>query len=280
MISIFNDFSTDCTKALTKKYSTSFAMAVRLLKPKTRKAIYNIYGFVRIADEIVDTFHDYPKKDLLEKLDQDYKLALQQKISLNPVLNAFQQTIHSFDISQDLIKAFMISMQADLEKQTYKSEIELQNYVYGSAEVVGLMCLKVFVNGNETKYLHLQKYARALGSAFQKVNFLRDIQDDFSHLERSYFPNVEIGSLSTKDKNEIVEIIEKEFAFALVGIKLLPNDSKLAVLVAYTYYYRLLQKIKRMPAELLLKKRIRISNWNKFYIILKQILANKILQRT
>jgi 15-cis-phytoene synthase len=272
MMQLFNKVSAQCSRLVTQSYSTSFSTAVNILSPEIRDDIYNIYGFVRFADEIVDTFHDYPKEKLLAQFDAEYKSAIANKISLNPILHAFQLTVNKYNIDPKLIEAFMDSMRADLHKQVYTSQEEMQKYVYGSAEVVGLMCLKIFVKGSESEYTKLEQHARSLGSAFQKVNFLRDLKADFSQLERSYFPNVDIGNLSTENKNKIIVEIEAEFAHALIGIKMLPKESRMGVYVAYKYYCALLAKIKNMPAQDILKQRVRVSNANKFLIVVKSYL--------
>lgn len=269
MIKLFQEFSEKSSQLITHKYSTSFGTAVKLLSPKIRNHIYNIYGFVRIADEIVDSFHGFPKEKILKQLDQDYKMAIEDGISVNPILNSFQKTITHYKIPLHLVESFMDSMRLDLEKQNYNTETELQQYVYGSAEVVGLMCLKVFVNGSEELYEKLQFAARQLGSAFQKVNFLRDLRADFTDLERSYFPGIDVKNLTEANKNEIVDIIEKEFADALEGIRQLPVESKLGVYVAYNYFLQLTKKIKGIAADQLLKKRIRISNAQKLAIVVQ-----------
>ncbi len=273
MMQLYNEVCAQCSKLVTKKYSTSFSMAVKLLSPSIRTDIYNIYGFVRFADEIVDTFHDYPKADLLQQFDADYKAAIKNKISLNPILNAFQYTVNKYDIDQKLITAFMDSMRADLHKTAYKSEKELQQYVYGSAEVVGLMCLKIFVKGDQMVYDKLEKYARDLGSAFQKVNFLRDLKADYTELERSYFPGVDIDNLTEVDKNNIIADVEKELDSAFTGIQLLPKESRRGVYVAYKYYAKLLKKIKKTSATKLLKNRISVPNKSKVLILLKSYIS-------
>jgi 15-cis-phytoene synthase len=260
--------SEQCSQNITKVYSTSFSIAVKLLSKSIRKHIYNIYGFVRIADEIVDSFHDYPKQELLNNFNRDYKQAIAQGISINPVLHAFQYTINLYNVDQQLIEAFIQSMEADLLKQNYQSPEELKTYVNGSAEVVGLMCLKIFVQGNQQQYEQLKPYAIALGSAFQKVNFLRDLKDDYEVLKRSYFPKLKDGLL-TQDQKESIELeIEQEFDTACKGIYQLPNTCKLGVYVAYKYYSQLLKKIKNTSTEKLLSQRIRISNFTKIIIVI------------
>ena len=223
MVNIFNNISQEFSKLVTIKYSTSFSLATKTLNPSIRNHIYNIYGFVRFADEIVDSFHEYPKKELLENFEKNLFMALKNKISLNPILNSFQITVNKFNIDHSLIKSFLRSMKYDLNKKKYKSEKEFKEYVYGSAGVVGLMCLKIFVKGEETKYKELVPNALALGSAFQKVNFLRDLKDDFENLNRSYFPGVDFNNFSEVSKKNIINEITNEFKTALIGIKKLPK---------------------------------------------------------
>jgi phytoene/squalene synthetase len=194
MKELFDNVSYDCSKLVTKSYSTSFSLAVKMLSPKIRKDIYNIYGFVRFADEIVDTFHEYDKEKLMDNFEKNYYLALEQGISLNPILNSFQQTVHTYKIPEEMVNAFLKSMKADLYKTQYSTKEEYDEYIYGSADVVGLMCLKVFVNGDDAMFDSLKDAAMRLGSAFQKVNFLRDLKDDYEVLNRSYFPNIDLGN--------------------------------------------------------------------------------------
>jgi 15-cis-phytoene synthase len=261
MKALFDQVSNNCSKLVTKKYSTSFSLAVKMLSPKIRTAIYNIYGFVRFADEIVDSFHQYDKGKLINKFEDDYYEALEDGISLNPILNAFQQTVFQYHISDDLVQAFLKSMKADLNKTEYKTKEEYDSYIYGSADVVGLMCLKVFVNGDSEKYEELKNAAMRLGSAFQKVNFLRDLKDDIEGLNRSYFPNVDIRNLNNESKNEIIKEIEEDFEVAFKeGILKLPVEAKFGVYVAYRYYKRLLKKLKQTPSSKIMETRVRISN--------------------
>jgi len=236
MKSIFDNVSFDCSVKVTKAYSTSFSSAVKMLAPSIRQDIYNIYGFVRFADEIVDTFHDYDKEALFSQFENELSLALSQKISLNPILNSFQHTVNKYNIPQEMIDAFMKSMKLDLSKSEYKTTEEYQEYIYGSADVVGLMCLKVFVNGNDEKYNQLKDSAMRLGSAFQKVNFLRDLKADFEELSRTYFPNTDLNQLDEKSKQEIIADIESDFEAAYEGIKNLPLEAKFGVYTAYRYY--------------------------------------------
>ena len=267
MKSIFDTVSKDCSKIVTKTYSTSFSMATKMLANSIRQDIYNIYGFVRLADEIVDSFHEYPKKDLFIKFEADLEVALKNKISLNPILNAFQHTYYKCNIDRELVDAFMNSMRLDLHKSIYKTEEEFKNYIYGSADVVGLMCLKVFVNGDQEKYDALKKPAMALGSAFQKVNFLRDLKADHDELNRTYFPNTDLNNLDEIAKQHIIDDIENDFAEGLNGIKLLPIEAKFGVFMAYRYYSQLLKKLKKIPALEIKNTRIRVPNYKKVELL-------------
>ncbi|MFT6879900.1 MAG: phytoene synthase [Psychromonas sp.] len=272
MKKLFDEVSADCAKLVTKKYSTSFSLAVKLLSSNIRSDIYNIYGFVRFADEIVDSFHDYSKQILFNRFEQAYKDSITDGISLNPILNAFQKTVNKHTIEHSQIESFMHSMKADLAKQTYDTKKEIDAYVYGSADVVGLMCLKVFVQGDEKKYDHLKGTAMRLGSAFQKVNFLRDLKDDYELLNRSYFPNIDLKNITQVQKDLIIDEIKEDFNEAFKGIIQLPIEAKLGVYVAYKYYTRLLNKLEHIPVERLLKERIRISNTTKMVILGKSYL--------
>ncbi|OIQ29747.1 MAG: phytoene synthase [Bacteroidetes bacterium MedPE-SWsnd-G2] len=267
MKSIFDQVSYSCSKAVTKAYSTSFALATKMLSPSIRQDIYNIYGFVRFADEIVDSFHDYDKEQLFNGFEKDLDHALTSKISLNPILNAFQETYHKYNLDRDLVDAFMSSMRLDLSKSDYLTIEEYQNYIYGSADVVGLMCLKVFVKGDQTKYNNLKASAMRLGSAFQKVNFLRDLKADQDELNRSYFPNTDLSQLNEKAKQEIIADIEADFKAGLVGIKQLPIDAKFGVFTAYRYYRQLLIKLKNTPAPKIKTTRIRVANYKKIELL-------------
>ena len=269
MKSIFDDVSRQCSKRVTHSYSTSFSIATKLLAPSIRQDIYNIYGFVRFADEIVDTFHDYDKEKLFDDFHQDLHKAISNRISLNPILNAFQETVHKYDISADLYEAFMSSMEKDLYKSNYLSDAEYKEYIYGSADVVGLMCLKVFVKGDPVKYDQLKNDAMRLGSAFQKVNFLRDLKDDVENLERSYFPNVNLKTLDEDAKHQIINEIDDDFKAGLNGIVHLPVEAKLGVYTAYIYYKELLQKLKKTPSLEIKNKRIRVPNHQKAGLLAK-----------
>lgn len=269
MKSLFDTVSYSCSKTVTKTYSTSFSLATKMLYKTIRSDIYNIYGFVRFADEIVDSFHDYNKEELFLRFSQDLEHALKDKISLNPILNSFQYTFHKYNIDKNLVDAFMKSMQLDLHKTTYLTDEEYKNYIYGSADVVGLMCLKVFVKGNNDKYNELKETAMALGSAFQKVNFLRDLKADFDSLNRSYFPNVDLSNLNEDSKQEIIDDIELDFEKGLSGIKKLPIEAKFGVFMAYRYYRQLLKKLKKTPALQIRNTRIRVSNPKKIELLMR-----------
>jgi len=263
MKALFDTVSFACSVKVTKAYSTSFSSAVKMLAPSIRQDIYNIYGFVRFADEIVDSFHDYNKEVLFEKFENELEDAIQNKISLNPILNSFQHTVNKHNISQDLIHAFMKSMKLDLVKQEYKTTEEYHEYIYGSADVVGLMCLMVFVNGDEKKYEELKASAMKLGSAFQKVNFLRDLKADFEGLNRTYFPNTDLNKLTETSKKEIIEDIEADFKMAYEGILRLPIEAKFGVYTAYRYYKRLLKRLKTTPSTEIKNTRIRVPDYEK-----------------
>ena len=275
MKQLFDDVSYKCSKITTKTYSTSFSFGILALHKSIRKSIYNIYGFVRFADEIVDSFHDYDKSKLFNKYKADAFLAIDDKISLNPILNSFQETVNAYSIDLSLINNFLDSMEMDLSKKSYNKE-NYNDYIHGSAEVVGLMCLKVFLNGDEHLYNKLKPSAMSLGSAFQKINFLRDANVDYSLLGRSYFPDVQMNSFSQEDKLKIEKDIEKDFKDALVGIKMLPDSAKGGVYLSYLYYYHLFRKIKFLPSSRLLEERIRIPNTEKMFLMLKAIFKNEL----
>lgn len=276
MKQLFDSASFMCSKIVTKKYSTSFSLAVKMLSPKIREGIYSIYAFVRFADEIVDSFHGYDKNKLINQFEADYYSALEAGISLNPILNCFQLTVKKYNITDELVQAFLTSMKLDLNKTEYKTQDEYNNYIYGSADVVGLMCLKVFVNGDDEKYESLKEPAMKLGSAFQKVNFLRDLKDDYEILNRSYFPGVNLKSLNFDEKQVIINEIEEDFAEAYKGIKLLPIEAKFGVYTAYIYYKRLLSKLKSTPSEKILTTRIRVSNPMKLSLLARSFLVFKL----
>lgn len=275
MKALFDNISFDCSKRLTKAFSTSFSFSSRLLPPTQRQAIYAIYGFVRVADEIVDSYHDYPQEVLLDRFERDLNEALETRISTNPILNAFQETVSNYHIEREMIDAFLKSMRLDLNKKEYKTREEYQEYIYGSADVVGLMCLKVFVEGDNGQYEKLKDSAMKLGSAFQKVNFLRDLKNDMELLERSYFPNIDFRHLNRQVKKEIVAEIVADFDEAFPGIRQLPDSSRLAVYVAYVYYKKLLRIIRRKRPEHILQTRIRVSNAIKMWLLFKSYLRYK-----
>jgi phytoene/squalene synthetase len=267
MKAIFDTVSHKASKLVTNEYSTSFSLATKMLGKSIRQDIYNIYGFVRFADEIVDSFHDYDKEFLFQDFEKQLSDALVNKLSLNPILNAFQETVHRYDISRESIEAFMKSMHQDLTKKEYTTQKEYEDYIYGSADVVGLMCLQVLVKGDKKKYNELKGAAMKLGSAFQKVNFLRDLKEDFENLDRSYFPNTDLESLDEFSKNKIIEEIENDFREGYIGIQKLPIEGKLGVFTAYRYYKQLLVKIKNTPAPEIKSTRIRISNSKKIELL-------------
>ena len=267
MKSIFDKVSEDSSKIVIKRYSTSFYFSSSLLSKSIRQDIFNIYGFVRLADEIVDTFHEFPKRELLNEFEEELWRSIENKISLNPIINSFQNTVNKYSIPKDLISAFLDSMKMDLDKKEYNSVEEYKKYIYGSADVVGLMCLKVFVKGSDALYSDLSDYAISLGSAFQKVNFLRDLKDDSNILKRVYFPNVNMDDFNEESKKEIINEIELDFKNAIKGIARLPKNSRFAVYIAYRYYNKLLKKLKRTSSENIVKKRVRIHNFQKFTVI-------------
>jgi phytoene/squalene synthetase len=277
---LYKDTSYKISKRLTLSYSTSFGWGIRAFKPEYRDPIFAIYSYVRVADEIVDTFHDFDKKELLKKFEADTWEAIEKGISTNPVLYAFQETVNKYNINLKLIKAFLTSMEMDLSNSTYERS-NYDEYIYGSAEVVGLMCLKVFVNGSDEKYDELEHSARMLGAAFQKVNFLRDIKSDIIERGRIYLPGVsEPTFINNANKKELEKEIDREFHLAFLGIIKLPISVKLGVYSAYLYYLMLFKKIKRMDVDKLMTKRVRISNVYKLYLLLKSYFDVKLLKTT
>lgn len=262
MIEIYNRLSLRCSRMTTTMYSTSFSLGIYCLNKRFRDPIYSIYGFVRFADEIVDTFHAYDKEALLDRFREDTYRALQDKISLNPILNSFQHAVHEYNIESSLIDLFLNSMQMDLHKTSYSSA-EIKDYILGSAEVVGLMCLRVFCERDKVMFDRLAPYAQRLGSAFQKVNFLRDLNADYKMMGRMYFPGVQLNQWNSSCKLSIEKSIEEDFREALAGIKQLPRTSRLGVYVAYVYYLALFKKIKNTSPELVMEGRIRIPNRDK-----------------
>lgn len=267
MKSLFDSVSHQCSKTVTKSYSTSFSLATKMLSNSIRQDIYNIYGFVRFADEIVDTFHDFDKELLFNNFEKDLESALEHKISLNPILNSFQETYYKYNIDKHLVESFMNSMRLDLHKNTYLTDDEYRKYIYGSADVVGLMCLKVFVKGDAIRYESLKESAMSLGSAFQKVNFLRDLKADYEDLSRTYFPNTDLSKLDELSKKAIIADIEIDFANGLKGIKELPIEAKFGVFMAYRYYNQLLKKLKKTPALDIKASRIRVPNYKKIELL-------------
>jgi phytoene/squalene synthetase len=276
MLQLYNQTSVSISKLVTRAYSTSFSIAVSFLEPEIKSGIYSIYGFVRFADEIVDTFDSFDKKQLLEKFEKDYYEGFNSGISLNPILHSFQNVVKAYKIPDELIQAFLNSMKADLYKSDFNKE-EIKEYIYGSAEVVGLMCLRVFTKGDEKLYAALKHPATQLGSAFQKVNFLRDLKNDIEYLDRRYFVGLDKCSFNDELKNDIVKDIENEFASSYIGIKQLPNNSQLAVLTAFYYYLRLLKKIKHTPAKKLMTTRIRVTNSKKILLLIKAYFNYKLV---
>jgi len=266
MLSLYNQTCLECSSLITRRYSTSFSMGIRVFDKKYRSPIYSIYGFVRFADEIVDTFHDFPKKELLDKFRKDTYEAIELGISLNPVLHSFQNVVNKYNIEKELIDAFLDSMEMDLNLNTYEDNL-YQKYIYGSAEVVGLMCLRIFVNGDDQLYRHLYSSARSLGSAFQKINFLRDIKSDFDERGRVYFPGVDFRNFNLKDKLVIESDIKKDFDDALVGITQLPQGVRFGVYLAYKYYIKLFQKIKSASPSKVKEERIRVNDGRKVALI-------------
>ncbi len=275
MVQLFHSVSEGCSQLVTEGYSTSFSSAIRMLHKDLRKPIFNIYGFVRFADEIVDTFHDYDKSKLLEQFRIETYDAIERGISLNPVLNSFQRTVNQYDIDHTLIDAFFHSMKMDLENKRYDCE-GYKEYIYGSAEVVGLMCLYVFCEGKKELYDELKGAARSLGAAFQKVNFLRDIKSDFNGLSRVYFPGCDFNNFTEQQKNQIEEDIHSDFSDAYAGILTLPVKARFGVYVAYKYYFSLFKKIKKMEPARVLEERIRIPNYRKAMIIFRAGVKNQL----
>jgi phytoene/squalene synthetase len=267
MKKLFDNVSEVCSKVVTESYSTSFSLATKMLSPSIRQDIYNIYGFVRFADEIVDSFHDYNKEELLNNFEKELTYALTNKISLNPILNSFQKTVNKYNIDTSLMDAFLKSMRWDLDKNIYLNKSEFNEYIYGSADVVGLMCLKVFVVGNEKMYEDLKVPAMALGSAFQKVNFLRDLKADHEGLNRSYFPDLNIENFDEISKKKILIDIENDFSEALKGIFNLPKSARFGVYTAYKYYLKLLKKLKKTPPIKIKSTRIRVPNYQKMNVL-------------
>jgi phytoene/squalene synthetase len=275
MITLFHKVSQCCSRITTEEYSTSFASAIRLLHKDLRSSVYNIYGFVRFADEIVDTFHDYDKSTLLLQFKEETYNAIQRGISLNPILHSFQLTVNKYNIGHDLVEAFFKSMETDLNRQYYNEE-GYNEYIYGSAEVVGLMCLTVFCEGNQELYGKLRPYAQSLGAAFQKVNFLRDVRSDYNNLNRTYFPGVDFSNFTCRMKQEIEKEIEADFHSAYQGILQLPWKARFGVYVAYKYYQSLFRKIRKVKPSQIMEERIRIPNYRKVMILVRAGVKNQL----
>lgn len=267
MKALYDKVCLDCSINTTKSYSTSFSLGIRFLAKHFQQPIYSLYGFVRFADEIVDTFHDYDKKALFERFKEDTYAAIDQGISLNPILHSFQETYHKYGIEKEHVDTFLKSMEMDLYLNEYDQE-GYEEYILGSAEVVGLMCLRVFSNGDDALCQKLYPYARKLGAAFQKINFLRDLHEDYENLGRAYFPGLNVEQFDEQTKKQIEAEIEADFAEAYKGIVQLPKDSRFGVYVAYVYYYRLFTKIRKLPSHRILQERIRIPNQRKFALFL------------
>lgn len=274
-LALYHSTCTACSRLITLRYSTSFSMGIRLFHHRFRAPIYAIYGFVRFADEIVDTFHDYPKKALLDRFREDTYRALDEGISLNPVLHAFQQVVRRYGIERELIDAFLHSMEMDLYNEKYDNSL-YDEYIYGSAEVVGLMCLRVFCEGDEKRYGQLKAPARRLGAAFQKINFLRDIKSDYDERGRVYFPGVDFRRFDDETKRHIEADIQTDFNAALDGIRRLPKGARFGVYLAYKYYIQLFHKIKRAPAHSIAGKRFRVSDKRKVYLLFSSALRHQL----
>jgi phytoene synthase len=268
MIHLFHEVSQDCSRITTEKYSTSFSSAIKLLHKDFRVPVYNIYGFVRFADEIVDTFHDYDKTVLLTEFRQATYDAISRGISINPILHSFQLTVNTYGIDMGLVDSFLYSMELDLHKRKY-DKLGYEEYIYGSAETVGLMCLHIFCEGDARLYKELKPYAGSLGAAFQKVNFLRDIKADNEKLDRSYFPGCDLGTFTTADKMSIEADIQRDFKNAHEGIVKLPEKARFGVYVAYKYYLSLFKKIKRLQPDRIMENRVRIPDYGKMFILAK-----------
>jgi phytoene/squalene synthetase len=271
---LYDELAYDVSKRTTKKYSTSFSLGILALKPTIRNAIYAVYGFVRLADEIVDSFHDYDKAGLLNQFKAETQQAIRSGISINPILQSFQETVNKYQIDLKLIDDFLYSMEMDLNPMVYDME-SYDEYIFGSAEVVGLMCLQVFTEGDKEMYKQLKPYAQKLGSAFQKVNFLRDLKDDYQLLGRTYFPNVNMECFDNNCKCEIEREVELEFKEALIGIKMLPESARFGVYLAYRYYLALFHKIKNTPAHKIINQRVRIPNSKKLVLTMHTYLRFK-----
>ncbi|KAF0148919.1 MAG: Phytoene synthetase [Ignavibacteria bacterium] len=278
MITLYHETSFQLSKELTNAYSTSFGMGIKAFSRSYRDSIYSVYAYVRLADEIVDSFHGYNKPELMKRFREETFRAIEERISTNPVIHSFQLVVHKYNIGYDLIDAFLTSMEMDLEKSSYQRNV-YDKYIYGSAEVVGLMCLKVFVNGNNEEYNQLLHPAKMLGSAFQKVNFLRDIKSDIDERGRIYLPNIHLAEgIDNSSKKNLENEVEEEFRQAMHGILKLPLGVRLGVYSAYLYYYGLFKKIKNLDVNELLKRRVRISNFTKLLLLLKSFWQIRVLR--
>ncbi|HEX6193766.1 MAG TPA: phytoene/squalene synthase family protein [Chitinophagaceae bacterium] len=275
MLELFHTVSNDCSRLVTERYSTSFSSAIRLLHKDLRQPVFNIYGFVRLADEIVDTFHGHDKKTLLSQFKTETFDAIERRISLNPILHSFQQTVNAYDIDHALINSFFRSMEMDLEQRCHDCST-YKEYIYGSAEVVGLMCLQVFCEGKKDQFENLTSSARALGAAFQKVNFLRDIKADYQDLSRVYFPACDFNNFTNEEKRQIEADIQQDFREAYKGILALPLKARFGVYVAYKYYLSLFRKIRKMKPACVLEKRVRIPNYGKMLIVIRAGVKNQL----
>lgn len=275
MMELFHEISQLCSRNTTERYSTSFSSAIKLLNQDLRQPIYNIYGLVRFADEIVDTFHDYDKATLIAEFKNETFAAIERGISLNPILNSFQLTVNQYRIDHELIHAFFNSMEMDLDQKQYNNK-GYNDYIYGSAEVVGLMCLYIFLEGNQQLYETLKPSARSLGAAFQKVNFLRDVKADYNHLDRTYFPGLDFSNFTERQKQEIEEDIQKDFDEAYAGIMQLPEKARFGVYVAYKYYLSLFRKIKKVQPAKIMEERIRIPDYHKVMILIRAGVRNQL----
>lgn len=276
-LNLYNEVSHGMSEYLTKKYSTSFSLGIKAFAKHVQAPVFAIYGYVRLADEIVDTFHGFDKKKLLQQFRDDTFTAVTDGISTNPVINAFQKVVNKYNIDHSLISAFLDSMERDLFNSSYERE-DYDNYIFGSAEAVGLMCLYVFVNGDKEQYKKLEYPARMLGSAFQKVNFLRDIKSDIDERGRIYLPGIDTASgINNQNKKKLEEEIKEEFRIALTGIKQLPEDSRTGVYSAYLYYWFLFKKIVDSDVSVLMERRVRISNFKKSILFIKSVVDTKLL---
>jgi len=275
MKQLFDHLSVRVSKMTTHTYSTSFSFGIYFLNRRFHNAVYSVYGFVRVADEIVDSFEGFDRRYLLQKYKEETFESIDKRISVNPVMNAFQHAVHQYNIDLHLVETFLKSMEMDLEKVDYTDE-KYQQYILGSAEVVGLMCLHIFTEGDQKMFDELRPFAMRLGAAFQKINFLRDMKDDYHLLGRTYFPNVDLNEFTGSAKKQIEEEIDSDFRTALIGIRKLPRSSKGGVYLAYLYYLSLFNKIKKLPAHLLLSERVRINNPRKIGLMVNSLVVNKL----